>query len=1105
MFLDLFQNITLLVTLSVLYGILVRINISSTAFKVLSGILFGSMAIAGMNMPFEQSQGIIYDGRSIIMSLSGFFGGGISSVISMLIAGAYRAYLGGSGVWAGLSTVVSCTLIGLLFRKLHKNKPSENNFFILYMMGVAAHVVMLSCQLLLPWHKVLEVLSQIWFPVMLSFPLATLVIGLLMSSENRRIDAELETKRSRENYKNLIHLAPDAFFHGDRHGHFIDANDSAIKLSGYSKEELLSMNISELFDKETLEKTPLKYELLNQGQTLIFERYLKHKDGTKTPVEMISKKMPDGTYQAFFRNISERKASIEAIRQSEEKMRRIFKLAPVGIGLLKSEYITEINSSICDITRFEAEELINQKLSAFFANMNEYERVNHEIQKLSPNLDTVEIETTWKTKQNQLVNIMLAFSLLDTQDFSKGIIFIAVDISHIKRSELVQKIQYNIANAVVAVNSLSELFEIVRNELSQLMDTTNFVYAEYDEENDLLSTPFQMDEKKGIPRTWKAEKSLTGMVVKNLKSLLLTDTQIEKFANEGKIEYIGHRSKIWLGVPIKSGNKALGAIFLQSYNNPLAYQNTDKEILEIIAHELSIFIEKKKAELHSQKLLKAMTQSPASVVITDASGNIEYVNPKFEEITGFKLSEVLGKNPRILKSGLQNDDFYSHLCLTITAGKNWQGEMQNKRKDGQLYWEKVSISPLINENGSITHFVAVKEDITEHKYKEKLEREIEIAKRSSFIKQQFLANMSHEIRTPLNSILGIIEIMKIENISDQYKDELSILSQSVDLLLNIINDILDFSKIEAGKMPISIQIVDFKQLIQKMQAIYQPLAGRKSLQFFIKYPENIPLKIKTDEGRFMQIMTNLVSNAVKFTDFGSITIYFELDYLDDNQCKLLVEVRDTGIGISEEEQKILFSPFSQIDSSQTRKFEGTGLGLVISKQLIELMGGTIAVKSKKGSGSVFSFVLPVEYSNNEKETALIEDEEFPLEKINLGLSVLVAEDKKLNQQVISMMLRNAGCAVTIANNGVELLQIFHPNTYDIILMDIQMPEMDGISTTKILREKYSDLPPVIGVSANAMEGDAERFIAEGMDDYLSKPVRVKSLYDKLKQWMPNKK
>lgn len=393
------------------------------------------------------------------------------------------------------------------------------------------------------------------------------------------------------------------------------------------------------------------------------------------------------------------------------------------------------------------------------------------------------------------------------------------------------------------------------------------------------------------------------------------------------------------------------------------------------------------------------------------------------------------------------------------------------------------------------------QDITVQKQAQELRKSLEIAERTAQIKQQFLANMSHEMRTPMNGILGMLDFIKKTTLNNDQQDYIQTIESSATSLLVLINDILEISKIEAGKIEIRPQIFNIYNLIHYLIKLFDAPLKQKMIEFNSYYDNAIPVFIKTDKNRVLQIASNLISNAIKFTPQGKIEIYFSLVNKSPNgEMTIKIEVIDSGIGITKEDQAKLFKMFTQIDSSYSRNSDGSGLGLVISKELANLLGGEIGVISEKGTGSNFWFTFKAIEITDSQMTEQIEDTQ-KYENLNLNINVLLAEDKFVNQKVVSMMLENAGCKVDIAQNGQEVIEKFREDYYQIILMDIQMPIMDGVTAMKILRRSYNNLPPIIAVSANAMEGDAEHYIKDGMDDYLAKPITRESLYEKIIKWL----
>jgi PAS domain S-box-containing protein len=392
------------------------------------------------------------------------------------------------------------------------------------------------------------------------------------------------------------------------------------------------------------------------------------------------------------------------------------------------------------------------------------------------------------------------------------------------------------------------------------------------------------------------------------------------------------------------------------------------------------------------------------------------------------------------------------------------------------------------------------EDISEKRKTEDLERKIEITRQSAALKQQFLANMSHEIRTPMTGIMGMLSLLMRTSLDEMQSEYVKSIRISSENLLNIINDVLDLSKIEAGKMELKPTSVNLEKLCNHFTELFSADAKVKSIDFICSVCNSLPPFILVDETRLRQIINNLLSNAFKFTDEGSVSISFRLNEKHDDYISILCEVTDTGVGITKKNQNKIFNKYTQLESSYTLPFEGTGLGLAICKELTRLMGGQIQVQSKIGEGSVFSFTFKAGYDLASKPLNKISENSFPPK---LDLKVLLVEDRPLNRKVARLMLENAGCIVEEATNGEEAITIFSPGRYNVILMDIQMPVMDGITALHNLKKLYTNIPPVIGISANAMEGDHEKFIALGMDDYIAKPFKFETIYELLVKWGKN--
>lgn len=514
----------------------------------------------------------------------------------------------------------------------------------------------------------------------------------------------------------------------------------------------------------------------------------------------------------------------------------------------------------------------------------------------------------------------------------------------------------------------------------------------------------------------------------------------------------------------------------------------------------------------------ALEQSPNAVVITDDENRIVYVNRQFVHITGYSGDEVMGQNPGFLKSGSTPNSRYEQLWDTLKEGKIWTGEFYNRKKNGQFYWEKAVISPIRDSGDKTTHYLAIKEDVTLQKamedelrrtremadnnlaksqyYMKQLEKARREAELANQAKSEFLANMSHEIRTPLNGLMGMISLLELSSLSKEQMENLEVIRICGDNLLNVINSVLDFSKIESGKLEMDHVAFDFADWLTRAMSVHHSQATRKGVKLLWMIDPQLPQQVSGDPKYLQQILNNLVGNAIKFTEHGWVKVTVDQLVIEGERLWVEIRVADTGMGIPKQEIPRLFDSFTQLDGSITRRFGGTGLGLSITRQLVELMGGTIDVKSTVGEGSEFNVSVPLFLTHAEgvDNKKLVKNSGLQTDLADKKL--LVAEDDDISRTVILSILKAKGYRIMVAKDGLEAVEAWQSEKPDAILMDIQMPGIDGIEATHRIREAEREsggYTPIVALTAHAIHGDRERFIASGMDDYVPKPIDMEQL------------
>lgn len=557
----------------------------------------------------------------------------------------------------------------------------------------------------------------------------------------------------------------------------------------------------------------------------------------------------------------------------------------------------------------------------------------------------------------------------------------------------------------------------------------------------------------------------------------------------------------------KIDKKGGGEMWLEFYLNPIRYAQGVIEEVSGIARDIT---RRKEAELslrHSEELFRGIFENLQDIYCRiNRHGIITMVSQSILKRLGYNREEVVGHH--VLEFFTDRKKIHSALLKLRKTRSLRNFEITLYRKDGTERQFMVNMLLFADEKGKYSEVAVLARDITELKRNElELLKAKEQAERSLKVKEGFLANMSHEIRTPMNGVIGMIDLLGETPLDVEQKDYVMTIKRSSETLLTILNDILDLSKIEAGKMELHEAPIVVEELLLKLVSLFGQTARNKNNSLTYTIAPDIPKFIIADQTRLLQILSNLTSNALKFTENGMVKVFLTLVKKDGLTNMIKVEVSDTGIGITATDKQILFTSFTQLDNSSRKSFGGTGLGLAISKQLCELMHGTIGVESTPGEGSTFWFTFETTETSVAEVSTIKEMEETQIENVfsEIHPKILLVDDNAVNRKVANEILKKAGCIVDLAESGFQALDKVEAkikeksSMYDIIFMDIQMPDMDGVETTVELKKRFADLPPIVAMTAYSMKEDRDRFISQGMDDYIAKPIRAQTLIHKVKE------
>ncbi|WP_162141295.1 PAS domain S-box protein [Paucidesulfovibrio longus] len=899
-----------------------------------------------------------------------------------------------------------------------------------------------------------------------------------------------DTDRTRENiYSTFFSCAGDIIIMHGLDGQIIDANRITCNRLGYTLEEMQGSHFSMLTGSHTKDRIEYVLGRVVSRGNYSFETVFVSKGGRQVPVEVSARIVTHGEQDVVLsiaRDISARKVAEEIILEQKVFLSQIIKNLPVGLFVKKVKNdlrYTLWNSRMEEMTGHPREKAIGKTDRELFREngLNWRNMTDQEAIRTGLPVEACSRERT--PDGEETVYHVVKIPVMDAEGKADAILGIVENITDRVRAEgEIRKahddLERRVEQRTAELLGVNERLRIAEEKFRSIFENSILGIFRMNLDgrvlvcNQSLARMFGYESAEElIQASQERPESLHGDMRnrEELQKRLLAGEDFEPFEYEYR--------------------RADGSVFTGRTHIRLLRDRRDNyPYLEGFIEDMSeskAFQQRLEQSQRDYRIL--YEQASEAIFLLDLKGRVLDANPMVTEILGYGLDEIRAMDPRDLIT--RDMERIREELRAVKSGKTLRLELNLRTGSGREI--TADLSARLLEGGRI---LAMLRDNTERTAMEGALRSAkEEAEQASQAKSEFLANMSHEIRTPLGGIIGMTDMVLGAGLQPQQAEYVKGIKEASRSLLEIINDILDFSKIEARKMEIALEPFQLRERLEIVVGTFRLAAMEKSLELRSVVPDDLPDGYMGDACRIGQVLSNLVGNAVKFTEEGFVEMRVRMLERTEDSARLEFSVTDTGIGISEADQGRLFDVFSQLEPSLSKRHRGTGLGLAISKRLVEMMGGEIFVRSRVGEGSCFTFRLELPFAEPSAEAQETERENVSQE----GRRVLLAEDNELNQEFLTFFLKDAGHSVRVACNGHEVLTALREETFDLVLMDIQMPEMDGLETTAHIRAGETAAPrdiPIVALTAYAMKGDRERMLKAGMDDYLSKPVDMEKLY-----------
>ena len=915
--------------------------------------------------------------------------------------------------------------------------------------------------------------------------------------------------RSEARYRSVFDNALEGIYQSTLDGAFLSVNASMARILRYDSPTDLMASVKDIGrDLYAAPRDRQRYmELLEEHlQVMSFETQVRRKDGSLIWVTLNSTLIRDaGTRRpcllGTMEDVSLRKRFETSLIESDQRLRNLLQhISCIAVSLNRKSQIVFSNPFLQELTGWSEMELHGQDWFEMMVPTDQREAMSMILDPGTtdePESSDAEILTSLGARRLIRWNTVAD---VNVQGEATGVTCLGVDITAIRMARdtlskraLLHSMRLRIDDAAHGTPDFATLMRAVHKILCEAIDAKNLITALINTDKNSLEFPYWVDEMTDVGKAAPhivdvsdpENRRLTLELLRGNIPNILSGDDMSALAKAGKIHIVGTIPHSWMGVPLKVRGKGIGALIVQNYKTPTPYTRDDLDILLDVSEQIAVAIERQRHDELSQTAEEIFQDIPSGLFIYKYRDPdqlvLENANPSALRLIGRRLEEARGM--------LFTDIWPQGTMLPTYLRCLRTGEPVDK--DAHLYKDesirgyfRIHAFALPGEKVAVAF-----EDVTErHQVQQALIQAKEMAESANRAKSEFLANISHEVRTPLNGIMGMLQLAMQSTVPPELEDYLRTALESSRNLLRVLNDVLDFTKVDAGKMELLDREFDLDDLLSQAVNFFKALALDKKIRLVLSAQRNLG-RFVGDEGRLRQILFNLMGNALKFTDHGSVTLEAWPVGEKDGITRILFTVRDDGIGIPEDKLAYVFESFTQVDGTYSRRYQGTGLGLPIVRRLVTLMGGNISVESMEGAGTTISFTLPLREAPALLASAVKQAPRLVTDV--RPLAVLVVEDDTVNMTMARRMLEKMGHTVVCACNGIAALECLQAPGIDVVLMDIQMPEMDGIEATSLIRNDPRFIPyaqvPIIALTAHAMAGDKEKFLSRGMDAYLSKP------------------